>query len=154
MQLGHVPLALAIASYDWSPRTVAFCLAMHFLPNVDSLIERTGLVPPKFHCTVTHSLTFAGLVSGLVALVSPHYAVLAFICLVTHYFADLGSTVGLPLLWPFSRRTFSLGLFRDTGYWGKAMYLGYYRQPQTWVLEGAVVAFLAYRLVVAGVLGA
>lgn len=154
MQFGHVPLALAIASYDWNPRTIAFCLAMHFLPNADSLIERTGLVSPKFHCTVTHTLSFAALVSGLVALVSPHYAILAFVCLTTHYLADLGSTVGLPLLWPLSSRKFSLRLFRDTGYWGKAMYLGYYRQPQTWALEGVVVAFLVYRLVVVGVIGA
>jgi membrane-bound metal-dependent hydrolase YbcI (DUF457 family) len=154
MQLGHVPLALAIASYDWNPKTVAFCLAMHFLPNADSLIERTGLVPPKFHCTVTHTLAFAAVVSGLVALVSPHYGVLTLVCLVTHYLADLGSTVGLPLLWPFSKRKFSLRIFRDTGYWGKEMYLGYYRQPRAWVLEGAVVAFLVYRLVATGVIAA
>lgn len=31
MQLGHIPLALSIATYDWSPKTAVFCLAMHFL---------------------------------------------------------------------------------------------------------------------------
>jgi len=28
------------------------------------------------------------------------------------------------------------------------MYTGYYRQPMSWVLEGTVVLFLAYRLYV------
>jgi hypothetical protein len=54
--------------------------------------------------------------------------------------------VGLPLLWPFSKRKFTLALFKDTGYWGREMYLGYYRQPMSWVLEGAVVLFFGYRL--------
>lgn len=27
------------------------------------------------------------------------------------------------------------------------MYLGYYRQPMWWVLEGGVTAFLVYRLI-------
>ena len=154
MQLGHVPLALAVASYDWNPKTIGFCFLFHMLPNADSLIERTGLVPPKFHCTVTHTFAFAAVVSGLVALVSPHYGLLALVCLVTHYLADLGSTVGLPLLWPFSKRKFSLRLFEDTGYWGMEMYRGYYRQPQAWALEGAVVLFLAYRLYTIGVFAA
>ena len=26
MQAGHVPLALAIATYDWSPEMAVFCL--------------------------------------------------------------------------------------------------------------------------------
>jgi len=32
MQVGHVPLALAIATYDWNPKTAVFVLGMHFLP--------------------------------------------------------------------------------------------------------------------------
>ena len=27
MQAGHLPLALAIATYDWNPRMAAFCLS-------------------------------------------------------------------------------------------------------------------------------
>jgi membrane-bound metal-dependent hydrolase YbcI (DUF457 family) len=146
MQVGHVPLALAIATYDWSPETAAFVLGMHFLPNADSLVVRAGLAKPEFHCTVTHSIVFALAVSGLVALFSTHYAVFALVAILAHYAADIGSTVGLPLLWPFSKRKFTLALFKDTGYWGREMYLGYYRQPMSWVLEGAVVLFFGYRL--------
>jgi membrane-bound metal-dependent hydrolase YbcI (DUF457 family) len=146
MQLGHIPLALSIATYDWNPKTVAFCLAMHFLPNADSLVVRAGWAKPSFHCSVTHSVAFAVAVSALLAPFSPHYALFALVAILTHYVADLGSTVGLPLLWPFTRRKFTLALFKDSGYWGKEMYLGYYRQPMAWVLEGGVVAFLVFRL--------
>lgn len=147
MQVGHVPLALAISTYDWNPKTIVLVLAMHFLPNADSLVVRAGYAKPEFHCTVTHSLPFAVLVSGLVALVSPHYAGFALAAILAHYAADIGSTVGLPLLWPFTKRKFTLALFKDTGYWGSDMLIGYYRQPMAWVLEGAVVIFLALRLV-------
>jgi membrane-bound metal-dependent hydrolase YbcI (DUF457 family) len=85
-------------------------------------------------------------VSALVALFSVHYAIFALVAILAHYAADIGSTVGLPLLWPFSKRKFTLALFQDTGYWGKEMYLGYYRQPMAWVLEGLVLAFFVYRL--------
>ena len=71
MQAGHVPLALAIATYDWSPEMAVFCLGMHFLPNADSLVVKAGFAKPEFHCTVTHSILFALVVSGIVALFSP-----------------------------------------------------------------------------------
>ena len=147
MQVGHLPLALAIATYDWNPKTIGFVVGMHFLPNADSLVVRAGWAKPDFHCTVTHSVLFAVVVSGLTALWSPHYAVFAFAAIMTHYAADIGSTVGLPLLWPFSKRKFTLALFKDTGYWGREMYMGYYRQPMSWVLEGSVTVFFIYRLV-------
>ena len=59
MQFGHIPLALAIATYDWNPKTAVFVVGMHFLPNADSLAVRAGLAKPEFHCTVTHSVLFA-----------------------------------------------------------------------------------------------
>jgi len=49
------------------------------------------------------------------------------------------------LLLPFSQRRFSLNLWKNTGYWGRAMYVGYYRQPWAWILEGAVFAVVAWR---------
>ncbi|MGH7547500.1 MAG: metal-dependent hydrolase [Gemmatimonadales bacterium] len=148
MQFGHFPLALAIATYDWNPKTAAFVVGMHFLPNADSLVVRAGLAKPEFHCTVTHSFAFALVVSGLVAPFSLHYAAFALAAILAHYAADIGSTVGLPLLWPFSRRKFTLALWQNSGYWGREMYAAYYRQPMSWVVEGAVVLLLAYRLYV------
>jgi membrane-bound metal-dependent hydrolase YbcI (DUF457 family) len=153
MQLGHVPLALSIATYDWSPRTAIFCLAMHFLPNVDSLVERAGWADSGFHCSATHTVWFAVVMSAIVAIVSPHYSIFAFAAIMTHFAADIGSTVGLPLLWPFYRKRLTLALFKDSGYWGKEMYIGYYRQPMAWVLEGGVIAFFVYRLFHIGALG-
>ena len=136
MQLGHVPLALAIASYDWSPEMALFCTGMHFFPNADSLVVKAGLAKPEFHCTVTHSILFAVVVSAIVYLINPHYAPFAFVALITHYLADIGSTVGLPLLWPLSKKRYTMALFKDSGYWGWEMYTGYYKQPMAWVLEG------------------
>lgn len=152
MQLGHLPVALSVATYDWNPKMIAFCIGMHWLPNADSLVERVGLAKPGFHCTVTHTLWFAVAVSALVAIVSPHYAAFAFVAIVTHFAADIGSTVGLPLLWPFYRKRMTLALFKDTGYWGWDMCIGYYKQPMAWVLEGGVTVFLVYRLFEIGVL--
>ena len=153
MQLGHLPLALSIATYRWSPETAAFCLAMHWLPNADTLVERSGLAKPGFHCTVTHTVAFAVIVSGVVSIFAPQLAILALVAILAHFAADLGSTVGLPLLMPFTRKKFTLALFKDTGSWGKSMLVGYYRQPIVWVLEGGVFAFLFYRLVHIGVIG-
>ena len=152
MQLGHLPLALSIATYDWNPKTVAFVVAMHWLPNADSLVVKAGMAKPEFHCTVTHTFLFAVLVSALVALFSPHYAIFAFVAIVAHFAADIGSTVGLPLFWPVYRKRLTLALFKDTGFWGWDMYIGYYKQPMAWILEGAVIAFFVYRLFVIGVL--
>jgi len=148
MQAGHVPLALAIATYDWNPRMAAFCLAIHWLPNADSLVVKAGFAKPDFHCTVTHSIFFALVVSGIIAIFSPHYALFGLIAILAHYAADIGSTVGLPLLWPLSKKKFTLALFKDTGYWGWDMLIGYYKQPMAWVLEGLVFAFFIYRLTV------
>src|SRR5438445_9917474 len=39
------------------------------------------------------------------------------------------TTLFRSLLWPFSKRKFTSALFQDSGYWGKEMYTGYYRQP-------------------------
>jgi membrane-bound metal-dependent hydrolase YbcI (DUF457 family) len=148
MQAGHVPLALAIATYDWNPRMAAFCLAIHWLPNADSLVVKAGYAKPDFHCTVTHSIFFALVVSGIIAIFSPHYALFGLIAILAHYAADIGSTVGLPLLWPLSKKRYTLALFKDTGYWGWDMLIGYYKQPMAWVLEGLVLAFFIYRLTV------
>lgn len=146
MQVGHLPLALSIATYDWSPETAAFCVAMHWLPNADSLVVKAGLAKPDFHCSVTHSILFAVAASALIAIFSLKYALFALVAILAHYAADIGSTVGLPLLWPITKRKYTLALFQDTGWWGKEMFIGYYRQPMSWVLEGAVTLFFLYRL--------
>ena len=98
-----------------------------------------------FHCTVTHSVAFAVAVSLLVSLFSWEHALLAFVAIISHYAADIGSTVGLPLLWPFTRRKYTLALFEDTGWWGREMFIGYYRQPMAWFLETVVLGFMLYR---------
>lgn len=146
MQFGHVAVALSISTYDWNPKTVIFVGLVHFLPNFDAFPIRLGWAKPSFHCTITHTFLFAFIVSLLAWLAGPTWGIFAIVSLLTHYLADMGSTVGLPLLLPFSKRKFTWALFEDTGYWGKETILGYYRQPMSWILEGSVLIFLIYRL--------
>src|SRR6059058_5881539 len=132
MQFGHLGIALAIASLDPRPETFLVVGAAQFLPNADSLIIRAGWARPDFHGTWSHSLLFCSAVGALASVVA-------------HVLADLPTDTGLPLLLPLSRRRYSLNLWKNTGYWGRAMYIGYYRQPWAWILEGAVFAVVAWR---------
>lgn len=146
MQVGHVGLALSIATYDWKPETIAVVGATHFLPNLDVILIKMGMKEGDFHCSITHTLAFALGISVLFLPFSAKYALFAFISLVGHYVADLGSTVGQQLFWPLSKKKLTIALWQDTGYWGKSMWLGYYRQPWAWFTEIAVFMFLIYRL--------
>jgi len=146
MQFGHLGIALAIASLDPRPETFAVVGASQFLPNADSLVIRAGWAKPDFHGTWSHSLLFCAAV-GAVAIVvfGPSLGGLALTSIVSHVAADVPTDTGILLLLPFSRRRFSLNLWENTGYWGRSMYAGYYRQPWAWILEGAVFAVVAWR---------
>ena len=146
MQFGHLGIALAIASLDPRPETFLVVGAAQFLPNADSLIIRAGWAQPDFHGTWSHSLLCCGVVGAVaVALFGPWLGGLALASVVAHVLADLPTDTGLPLLLPLSRRRYSLNLWKNTGYWGRAMYVGYYRQRWAWILEGAVFAVVAWR---------
>jgi len=146
MQFGHIGIALAVASLDPRPETFAVVGAAQFLPNADSLVIRAGWAKPEFHGTWSHSLLFC-LVAGAVAalLFGPALGALALVSILAHVAADLPTDTGIPLLLPFSRRRFSLNLWKNTGYWGRSMYAGYYSQPWAWILESAVLAVVAWR---------
>lgn len=145
MQLGHAGLALVIASLDPRPEVFAVVGVAQFLPNADSLVIRAGWAKPEFHGTWSHTLVFC-LAVTLLAMVclGSWIGCLAGLSLVSHVVADMPTDTGIPLLLPFSRRRFSLNLWTNTGYWGRAMYAGYYRQPWAWILEGAVFAVAAW----------
>ena len=146
MQFGHLGIALAIASLDPRPETFLVVGAAQFLPNADSLIIRAGWAPPDFHGTWSHSLLFCSAVGALaLVLFGPWLGGLALASVVAHLLADLPTDTGLPLLLPLSRRRYSLNLWKNTGYWGRAMYVGYYRQPWAWILKGVVFAVVAWR---------
>lgn len=146
MQLGHVGIALAIASLDPRPETFAVVGAAQFLPNADSLVIRAGLAPPEFHGTWSHSLAFCAAVGAFAIVVfGPWLGGLAFASITAHVAADLPTDTGIPLLLPYSGRRLSLNLWKNSGYWGRDMYAGYYRQPWPWILEGAVFAVVAWR---------
>lgn len=120
----------------------------HFLPNLDVALIKAKLVKEDFHCSITHTLLFAIIVSSLFLPFSFRLALIAFISLISHYIADLGSTIGQKLFWPISHKKFTIALWEDTGYWGKKMWFGYYRQKWAWITEVAVFAFLIYRFIV------
>jgi membrane-bound metal-dependent hydrolase YbcI (DUF457 family) len=145
VQLGHVGLALVIASLDPRPEVFAVVGAAQFLPNADALIIRAGWAKPEFHGTWSHSLVFCLAVTLLaIAVFGAWLGCLAGLSLASHVVADMPTDTGIPLLLPFSRRRFTLDLWTNTGYWGRAMYAGYYRQPWAWILEGSVFAVVVW----------
>lgn len=144
MQAGHFGLALAIAAVDPRPETFAVVFAAQFLPNADSLVIRAGLAKPDFHGTYSHSLLFIAVVWGTASLlVGPWLGAVAGVSILSHVAADMPTDTGIPLLLPFSQRRFSFNLWTNTGYWGRDMFAGYYRQRWAWILEGAVFATVA-----------
>ena len=146
MQFGHLGIALAIASVDPRPETFAVVGAAQFLPNADSLVIRAGWARPPFHGTWSHSLLFCLVVGALATLLfGPWLGGLALASILAHVVADMPTDTGIPLLLPFSARRFSFNLWTNTGYWGREMYAGYYRQPWALVLEGCVFAIVVWR---------
>ena len=146
MQLGHAAIAVSIASYNWNLKTFLFVSFMHLLPNFDVFPIKFGWVKPSFHCTITHTFLFTFIVSSIAWMFGTIWGVLALVSLLTHYLADIGSTVGLPLLYPLSKKKYTWALFQDTGPYGGDAFKGYYRQPMAWFLEVPVFAFAIYRL--------
>ena len=146
MQFGHLGIALLIASLDPRPEVFAIVGAAQFLPNADSLVIRAGWAKPEFHGTWSHSLVFCiGVMLLAIIAFGPWLGCLAGLSLAAHVVADMPTDTGIPLLLPFSRRRFSLNLWTNSGYWGRAMYAGYYRQPWAWILEGLVFAVAGWR---------
>ena len=148
MQVGHIAVGMAISTYDWNLGTIAVVNGVHWLPNADVFLIKAGLAKDSFHCWITHTLLFAIVVSALFLPFSTKYALFALISLLAHYLADLPSDIGQQLLWPLSKKKFTLALWKDTGFWGWKTIKGGYAQWTTWVVEGAAFAFLAYRLTV------
>lgn len=149
MQVGHVAVSLAIATYfNWNVPTALYSVVIHWLPNADALVIKAGWAKDDFHCSITHTFLFAITLSGLIYIFSPYYGMLTFINLIVHMLADLPSDIGQRLFWPLSKRKFTLALWKDTGYWGWETIKGSYRQKWPWILESAVFLFLIYRLTV------
>ncbi len=161
MQVGHYALALAISSYaheltggrveSFSLEAIAVALIVHQLPNLDVIPIWLKIAKPSFHCTWSHSLLFAFIVGLVLLPFNAAWASLAFVSLIIHFCADLPSSVGLPLLMPFTRKRFSLNLWADTGYFGWETTMGTYIQAWTWILEGGAFLFLFIRAYQKGV---
>ncbi|HPB80673.1 MAG TPA: metal-dependent hydrolase [Spirochaetota bacterium] len=160
MQLGHVAVAFAISSYApeltngnieaFSMEAVAVSFIAHWLPNLDVIPIWLGIVKDSFHCTWSHSLLFAGVVTLLVLPFNVWWAVLGLVSLLIHFLADMPSSVGLPLLMPWRRR-FTINLWADTGHSGWIALKGTYMQAWTWLLEGGAFLFLYIRAYQEGV---
>ncbi len=121
MQVGHVAVALTIASFApeltggeiqaMSWESIIVSLLAHEFPNFDGFLIMAGLAPKKFHC-------------------------------------DMPSSVGIPLFLPFSKKRFTFNLWADTGYFGWVSFKGTYEQAWTWILEGGAFTILFVRLYV------
>ena len=160
MQVGHLALAGTIASFApeitaaagvprvdaWSAESIVVVFVAHYFPNFDVIPIRLGWATDRFHCSYSHSLLFAVAVAAALWPFNASWAVLAIVSLLLHFVADSGSSVGLPLLLPFSRKRFSLFLWADTGHSGWFAFRSTYQQAWTWVTEGGMFVVLAARL--------
>ena len=159
MQVGHIALAGTIASFApqiteaagvprieaLSVQSLVVVFLAHYLPNFDVIPIRLKWAPASFHCSYSHSVLFAVFVGLALWPINPSWAVLSFVSLLLHFVADSGSSVGLPLLLPFSKQRFSLYLWADTGHSGWFAFRSTYQQAWTWVTEGGMFVVLAAR---------
>jgi len=160
MQLGHVAVAFAISSYApeitggsieaFSAEAIAVSFIAHWLPNLDVIPIWLKIVKDSFHCTWSHSLLFVLVVTLILMLFNPAWAMLAAVSMLIHFLADMPSSVGLPLLMPWRKR-FTLNLWADTGHSGWFAFRSTYEQAWTWLLEGGAFLFLLVRTYQEGV---
>jgi len=156
MQLGHVAVALVIASYApeltggemeaFSAESITVAMIAHWLPNLDVIPIWLKWVKPSFHCTWSHSLLFVLLLGLLLIPIKVSWAIIATVSLLIHFLADLPSSVGLPLLLPLTKKRFTLNLWADTGHSGWEAFRGSYVQAWPWVLEGGMYLLLFIRV--------
>ncbi len=156
MQLGHVAVSFIIASYApqitggqmqaFSLESILVAFAAHWLPNLDVIPIKLGWAKDSFHCTWSHSLVFAIAVFLLLLPFNSAWAMLSLVSLIVHYLADMPSSVGLPLLMPFTKKRFTINLWADTGHSGWDALIGTYVQAWTWILEGGAFVFLFVRM--------
>ena len=159
VQVGHLAVAGAIASFApqitaaagvprveaWSAESLVVVFFAHYLPNFDVIPIKLKWATDRFHCWYSHTLLFAAAVGLALWPFNPSWAVLACVSLLLHFVADSGSSIGLPLLLPFSEKRFSLYLWADTGHSGWFAFTSTYRQAWTWVTEGGMFVVLAAR---------
>ncbi|MCP4135965.1 MAG: hypothetical protein GY754_33660 [bacterium] len=156
MQLGHYAVALTISSFApeltggemeaFSLESMALALAFQQLPNLDAIPIWLKWAKPSFHCTWSHSIFMAMLLALCILPFSTSWAILCIVSLLIHYMIDLPSSVGLPLLLPFSKKRFTVNLWADTGFWGWESFKGTYEQSWTWILEGGSYLVLLIRV--------
>ena len=155
MQVGHVAIALTVASFApelsggeveaFSAESIAVAMIAHWLPNLDVIPIYMKWVKDSFHCTWSHSLVFALGVSLLLLPFSVGWSMIALVSLLIHYLVDMPSSVGLPLLLPLTSRRFTLSLWADTGHSGWFTFIGSYVQAWPWILEGGAFLVLFVR---------
>jgi membrane-bound metal-dependent hydrolase YbcI (DUF457 family) len=156
MQAGHIAVALTISSFApeltggkmvaFSGESIAVAMAAHWLPNLDVIPIWLKWAKASFHCTWSHSLLLLAVVGLILLPIDFSWFVLGTFSLLLHFLADMPSSVGLPLLMPFSYKRYSLNLWADTGHSGWEALKGTYIQAWTWILEGGAYLVLFIRL--------
>jgi membrane-bound metal-dependent hydrolase YbcI (DUF457 family) len=155
MQAGHLAVPLIIASYApelsagqisaFSAESIGVSFAAHWFANFDGIPIMFGWVKKSFHCTWSHTILFALLLSFIAWLINPAWFMLVLVGSLGHLLTDMPSSVGLPVLLPFSKKRFTLNLWADTGILSWESFKGTYLQAWTWILEGGAFLVLFIR---------
>ena len=101
MQAGHFAVALVISSYApeltggkidaFSLESIAVSIAAHELANFDGIPIMLGWAKKAFHCTWSHTILFAGILSLLALLFKPSWFMLVLLSSFIHLLADMPS---------------------------------------------------------------
>ncbi len=67
------------------------------------------------HRTITHSLLFLGLTTGIVRILNLHTALVWFICYGLHLVADSFTKMGTPYLYPWNKKYYGLKKIKTRG---------------------------------------
>jgi len=111
----------------------------HQIPNIDGILAKWGIVD---HGDFFHTPAIGLFVSAPLLSFSIELFFLGFFSFLLHLVADIptyGNNFGIMVLYPFSEKKHTLGLWKDTGFFGWDSILGYYRQRWAVIFEGLVL---------------
>jgi len=148
MQLGHILLALLIATFDWKLKTILLIVFFSLLPNFDVFLVWLKIVPSSYHCanSFTHTIVFALIVSGITLIFSAKYALFALITILLHLLLDSPTNTGIRFFYPISKKRYTINLWKETGFWGWKSLKGYYTQKYALITELLITTLLTIRL--------
>jgi len=143
MWFGHITIALIISAlFYFDFRITLICLFFSWLPNVDTILVKLDMVKKEFHDGPTHSIIFSIIFGIIVSIFSLKYGLIASVCYFLHLVSDLPTDKGISLLYPFTKKKFTINLWKSTGFLDIKNMVEYYKQTWAKILELLLILIL------------